>query len=277
MTATHAETVLAVLTEIGPTAVAVSGGIDSVTLAHLAHTALGSEAEMFHARSDAVPREATERVRRHADRAGWSLRVIDAGETADERYVANPVDRCYFCKTNLYDTIAAATTRSIVSGTNVDDLGDYRPGLAAAAERNVRHPYVEAVIDKDTVRSIAAHLGLDDLADLPAAPCLSSRIETGIQITPKRLGVVDEVERHLRNRIDARDLRCRIRSTGVVIEVDAHLVDTVRDQLGPALRSLLVELRAPADLRFEPYRRGTAFLRDGAPSCIGRDGSDGPT
>lgn len=250
-----------VLHSIGPTAVAVSGGVDSMTLAHVAHLALGEQAEMFHAISPAVPAEATERVTRHAQVAGWSLRIVDAGETADERYLANPVDRCYFCKTNLYGFIAGQTERTIVSGTNTDDLGDYRPGLLAAEEHGVRHPYIEAGIDKNEVRALAARLGLDDLADLPAAPCLSSRIETGLRVTPRRLSTVETIERTLRERLPAENLRCRIRATGVVIELDAALVADARRNLTPEVAGLLRDLGAPDDVTFEEYRRGSSFLR----------------
>ena len=151
--------VAASLSQVGTVAVAVSGGVDSMTLAHIAHRAPGVDAEMFHAVSAAVPREATERVERHAASEGWVLHLVDAGETRDQRYIANPVDRCFFCKTNLYGPISSITDRTIVSGTNTDDLGDFRPGLRAADEKSVRHPFVEARIDKDGIRAIAAGCG----------------------------------------------------------------------------------------------------------------------
>lgn len=251
-----------VLAGIGPLAVAVSGGVDSMTLAHVAHRTPGVDASMYHAVSAAVPREATERVRRHADTAGWDLHVVDAGETSDERYVANPVDRCFYCKTNLYGFVAAATALPIASGTNTDDLGDYRPGLLAAEEYDVHHPLVEAGIDKPTVRSIARQLGLVDVAELPAAPCLSSRIETGIRVTPKRLSAVDVIERHLRERVPTANLRCRIRAAGVVIEVDEARVAEVRRLHQAELRELLSTLDIAGELSFEPYHRGGAFLRE---------------
>ena len=139
-----------VLGDMSRVAVAVSGGVDSMTLAVVAHRVLADSANMVHAVSPAVPTDATERVERYARRQGWRLERIDAGELVDARYVANPVNRCYFCKTNLYSTIAplAGTGATIVSGTNTDDLGDFRPGLAAAAEHAVRHPYVECGIGK---------------------------------------------------------------------------------------------------------------------------------
>ena len=190
----HLNSLQARLKELGPVAVAVSGGVDSMTLAYVAHRA-NPLSQTFHALSAAVPVSATERVKRYAELEGWNLTIIDAGEMQDPSYLNNPVDRCYYCKSCLYDTIAKQTELLIVSGTNLDDLSDYRPGLKAASEHQVRHPYVDSEIDKQSVRAIANHLGLDDLADLPAAPCLSSRITTGISIDDRVLPVVDEVER----------------------------------------------------------------------------------
>ncbi len=130
--------------------------------------------------------------------------LLDAGEQADARYRANPVDRCYYCKTNLYARIREATPDAIASGTNRDDLDDFRPGLRAAAERDVVHPYVEAGIDKADVYALAASLGLDDLERLPAQPCLASRVETGIAIAPDDLAFIDAVETRLAARLGPR-------------------------------------------------------------------------
>ena len=200
MTSKHEHKVrklLAVLDEMGPVAVAVSGGVDSMTLSLVAHRLSQGFAEMFHAVSPAVPVQATRRVRKYARSQGWDLRILNAGEFANGNYMRNPVNRCYYCKSSLYSSISKHTQATLVSGTNLDDLGDYRPGLGAAGEYGVRHPYVEAGIDKRAVREIARGLGLRDLEDLPAAPCLSSRIETGIGIDPDVLVAVNRVERLL--------------------------------------------------------------------------------
>jgi len=247
-------------------AVAVSGGVDSMTLACAAHRRLGDRATMFHAVSPAVPPEATERTRRHAARLGWRLEVIEAGEFADPDYVRNPVNRCFFCKSNLYASIARHCDVTIVSGTNLDDLADFRPGLEAARNHRVRHPFVEAGIDKSQVRAIAHSFELDDVATLPASPCLSSRLETGLRVTPEALRLVHEVERYVRGCIDASSVRCRVRREGLVIELD----DDAFDHLGPnrqqQLREEIARLAAArgqgAPVLFARYRMGSAFLRE---------------
>jgi pyridinium-3,5-biscarboxylic acid mononucleotide sulfurtransferase len=253
-----------VLDATGRVAVAVSGGVDSLTLACAAHRRLGGEAVMYHAVSPAVPDEATERTRRHAERFGWQLEVIEAGEFADENYLRNPVNRCYFCKANLYGAIARHTGRIIVSGTNLDDLNDFRPGLEAAARHRVRHPFVEAGIDKAGVRAIAMALGLGETAELPASPCLASRLETGVRVTAERLALVHAVEQLVRRTLSARTVRCRIRRGGLVVELDEAALASVSSGCGPALLAEIERMSTAlirrARIEFAPYRMGGAFL-----------------
>jgi pyridinium-3,5-biscarboxylic acid mononucleotide sulfurtransferase len=246
-------------------AVAVSGGVDSLTLAAAAHGRLGARAAMFHAVSPAVPPEATERTRNLAARYGWRLEVIDAGEFSDPDYLRNPANRCFYCKTNLYAAIASRTASSIVSGTNQDDLGDFRPGLEAAANHGVRHPYVECGIDKSTVRAIATLLGLGGVAELPAAPCLSSRLETGIHVTPGALGLVHAVERLVARNLAASTVRCRIRGAGVYVELDERSFEraiTAESGLRQQVEAICAARGRPGAVEFAPYRMGSAFLRD---------------
>jgi pyridinium-3,5-biscarboxylic acid mononucleotide sulfurtransferase len=252
------------LRRLGEVAVAVSGGVDSMTLAVVAHREPAVRAEMFHAVSPAVPPEATERVRRYAEGEGWNLRIIDAQEFRDADYLRNPVTRCFHCKSNLYGTIAAVTDAKIVSGTNIDDLGDFRPGLTAARALDVRHPYVDAGIDKEGVRRIAGALGLGDLAELPSAPCLSSRIETGLAIDPSVLSIVHEVERELTDAIAPKAVRCRVRPGRVVVEIDEatlHALDPVEQQriIGEVAQRWRRSGR-PRPVALAPYRRGSAFV-----------------
>lgn len=252
-----------ILAALNSPLIAVSGGVDSMTLAHLAHRH-SRDARMVHAISPAVPPAATERVRTYASKQGWALSTIDAGEFADPRYRANPVDRCYFCKLNLYGEIARRFDGTIASGTNMDDLGDFRPGLKAAKQEGVRHPFVEAGLAKSDVRALARSRGLNDLAELPAAPCLSSRVETGIAIEPAALALIDAVEIRLRDALGLAALRCRIAARGIRLELE---YEALGDYLSPhraSLRESIEAMIVGAGYDFlgaGPYRRGSAFLR----------------
>ena len=271
----QSDQLLAVLLEViesmGTVAVAVSGGVDSMTLATVAHRSMGARSSMFHAVSSAVPAEATRRVHDLAAAEGWRLRIIDAGEFSQPNYRNNPVNRCYFCKTNLYGTIGRMTRDQIVSGTNTDDLGDYRPGLEAARELGVRHPFVEAGISKLHIRDIACGLGLPEIAALPSAPCLSSRIETRITIEAGVLHAVHRAEQLVAATTGAATVRCRVRATGIVLELDAVALANLSESLKRELEAAVVETfqkaGAPASILFAPYRMGSAFLR-GSVECV---------
>lgn len=244
-------------------AIAVSGGVDSITLAHAAHLLRTGPTTVCHAVSPAVPPDATARVRRHAAAAGWTLVVLDAGEFADPDYLRNPVNRCYFCKSNLYDRIAESVGGHIASGANLDDLGDFRPGLTAAAERRVVHPLVEASMDKAATRALARALGLDDVAELPAQPCLASRIETGLPVTASDLAFVNAMETELAPIVGPESLRCRITVAGVRIELDLDRLQG--DDTRARARATAARLCREAGrvlLPFAAYRRGSAFLHD---------------
>ena len=261
----HFRRLEAVIADIGPLAVAVSGGVDSMTLAVTAHRVLGNDARMLHAVSPAVPEDASGRVREYAKRDGWRLDLIDAHEFADADYVANPHDRCFYCKRSLYATMADAVDCVLVSGTNRDDLGDYRPGLRAAADFGVRHPYVEAGMDKDAVRALARALGLPEIAGLPASPCLSSRVETGLAIEPNVLDAIYRAERLVQGELAPSTVRCRVRREAVVIELDVDSIRALDTPKADVLRQEIGALMSTAGVThpvsFQAYRMGSAFLR----------------
>ncbi len=256
-----------VLAEIPHRIVACSGGVDSLLLATVAHAAAPASTWVAHTATPAVPGDGTARVVDHAERNGWQLQLVRSGEFDDEDYLRNPTERCYFCKSNLYDAIATLRAELLVdavilSGANVDDLGEYRPGLDAAAERHVRHPFVDAGITKAEIRSIARSLGLAE-ADLPASPCLASRLYTGTRVTPSRLRAVEAGEATISDRTGLGVVRCRVRDDEVLVEVpevDRDLVTTailadverIMRRVEPSIRSVRLDEGA--------YAPGRAFV-----------------
>ena len=255
----------AVLLGAGDVVVALSGGVDSLTLAAFAHHLLGPRATLVHAVSPAVPAAATVRVKAFAEERGAPLTVLNAGEFADEAYRANPSNRCYFCKSHLYDAIRRHFKATVLSGTNLDDLNDFRPGLLAARERDVRHPFVEAGLTKARVRELARHLGLGAAAELPASPCLSSRVETGIRIEAPALVLIDSVETDLRAALAPKTVRCRVRRLAVVVEMDEASFHGLRPEdrrlWTERIAARAIDAGLKGAVNFEIYRQGSAFLR----------------
>ncbi|MGI9476379.1 MAG: adenine nucleotide alpha hydrolase [Hyphomicrobiaceae bacterium] len=264
--AANAEQLSDILAGMDAMTIAVSGGVDSMTLACFAHRQLGrARVQMVHATSPAVPGDAGGRIRDLGGREGWRLDIVDAGEFADPDYRANPINRCFYCKSNLYRTLGALSDGFVLSGTNCDDLGDYRPGLEAARNHNVRHPYVEAGFGKQDVRALAAALGLPEYAALPASPCLSSRVETGLPIEAADLAMIDAVETWCRVQLAPETVRCRLRRLGLVIELDPATHARVQ---GRYRVDVMDDLRAAVDglgatpIAFADYERGSAFVGD---------------
>lgn len=250
--------------------VACSGGIDSLLLATLAHRAAPEGTVVAHTVTPAVPGPATARVVAFAEREGWDLHIVRSNEFDDERYLANPADRCYFCKSNLYDAIAAVQQAAIagqdaviLSGANTDDLGEYRPGLIAAAEHAVHHPYVEADWAKSDIRTAARDLGLAE-ADLPASPCLASRLYTGTRVTAARLQAVEAGEAVVNQLTGIGVVRCRIREDDVHIEVMAEDRPRMNDDVVEAVRIAMHAVEPSlkrVTLDADDYRAGRSFLR----------------
>ena len=248
--------------------IACSGGIDSMLLATVAHRQDPSGTVVAHAVSPAVPAAATARVHERAALDGWNLHIVSSGEFDSEQYLSNPANRCYFCKSHLYKSLEvlgplAKVGTTLMSGANLDDLGEYRPGLIAAAENAVRHPLIEAGIDKVTIRAIARLLDLP-FAELAASPCLASRLYTGTRVTPERLRAIDAGENLIRERTGIDVVRCRVRESEMMIEVGAENRELISQNLLDAVLAV-VQSHEPAiaqvQLDAQAYRAGRAFVR----------------
>jgi len=183
-------------------AVAFSGGVDSAVVAQAAQIALGNKAVAVTGVSASLAEGELEAARALAAQIGIRHETILTDELSDTAYVQNAADRCYHCKTHLYDLMVAALPRLgvaiVAAGANTDDEGDYRPGMQAATEHQVRSPLLECELGKSDVRALAQHWGLS-VWDKPATPCLSSRIAYGEEVTPERLRMIDAAERFLRD------------------------------------------------------------------------------
>jgi uncharacterized protein len=206
------ESLVALLRAMRRVAVAFSGGIDSTVVAQAAFLALGDRAVAVTADSPSVPRGEIAEAKELALHIGIRHRLVSTNEFANPDYVKNDGTRCYFCKDELYGRIESLLPMLdcdiICSGANLDDLGDYRPGLIAAAEHKVRHPLQETGFTKADVRELALSWNLPTW-DKPASPCLSSRIAPGVEATPERTARVEAAEAYLK-KLGYREFRVRL-------------------------------------------------------------------
>jgi pyridinium-3,5-biscarboxylic acid mononucleotide sulfurtransferase len=220
---------LAILGELKSAAVAFSGGIDSTVVAQAAQFALGGRAVAVTADSASVPRSELVEARSLAERIGIRHVVVATEEFEDPDYLRNDGTRCYHCKDELYSRIEQLLpelgTSVICSGANLDDLGDYRPGLTAAAEHRVRHPLQEAGFTKADVRALALEWKLPTW-DKPASPCLSSRLAPGLAVTRERTAMVEAAEAYLKG-LGLRDCRVRLHE-GDLARIEVPLAAVAR-------------------------------------------------
>jgi uncharacterized protein len=231
---------------LGSAAVAFSGGIDSTVVAKAAQLALGERAVAVTADSASVPRAEIDEARDLARHIGIRHHLLATEEFSDPRYIKNDSIRCYYCKTELYSQIHRLLPQLgvsfICSGANLDDLGDWRPGLRAAAEHEVRHPLQEAGFTKADVRMLAKYWELPTW-DKPASPCLSSRLAPGVTVTPERTARVEAAERYL-HELGLRECRVRLHEGELArVEVPAsELARFIDPQIRAGLARRLREL-----------------------------------
>jgi uncharacterized protein len=220
--------------------VAFSGGVDSSFLLRVAVDELGDRVVALTTRSPTAAEDDEAIAMVLAEALGVRHLVIDANELDIPGYAQNPANRCYFCKNSLYDICRAEAVKlggvSIVDGVNLDDLGDYRPGLRAAEEHGVRHPLAEVGLTKPEIRALSRQLGLPT-ADKPSSPCLSSRFPYGTPITLDGLRKVAGAERVL-HRLGFAECRVRNHDPVARIEVPAAQLSRLTE---PAIRGELVQ------------------------------------
>jgi uncharacterized protein len=244
--------------------VGYSGGVDSALLAVVLRQELGRE-RMVAAigRSASYPAQQYRAARDVAERFDVPVLELETHELDDPRYLANPTNRCFYCKTELWTRlgqVAAGRELAVIcDGTNADDLGEHRPGRTAGATAGIRSPLAEAGLTKPEIRQASEDLGLPNW-DAPAAPCLSSRIQYGLSITPTRLKQVEAAEAFLRAAGLTGDLRVRHTGDAARIEVDPEAIPLVTARLD-AVRERFTELGfSTVEVDPRGYRRGSLLL-----------------
>ena len=227
------------LRELGSVLVCYSGGIDSAFVLAVAHAELGERAIGMTAVSPSLSDSEKEDAARIAAKLGAAHRFVDSHELERAGYVQNGPDRCFHCKSELYDIAEAKRKEwqlaAVVNGTNRDDLGDYRPGLQAAKNAGARSPLVEVGMTKSDVRAAARAIGMD-IWDKPAAACLSSRIPYGTSVTTERLAQIGGLEEDLKA-LGFRQLRVRWHEKIARIEVALSELPLM---LSPGVREAVV-------------------------------------
>jgi len=250
-------------------AIGFSGGVDSAYLAVLARRTLGADNVLaIIGRSASYPAEQWATARRVADSFDVMVLELDTDEMNDPRYAANPANRCYFCKTELWGKLVPAAAErgfaTVIDGTNADDVGGYRPGMQAAEENAVASPLAEVGFTKEEIRARSRALGLPTWQQ-PASPCLSSRVPYGTSVTPERLRLIERAERAVRDLGVAGDMRVRYHDDVARVELTpAELSAWLHPRRAEALRAAVTAAgfsRVALDLR--GFRSGSLNVLHG--------------
>jgi uncharacterized protein len=256
---TRTEELQALIRPLESAVVAFSGGVDSSVVAALAARTLGKRAVAVTAVSPALATGELDGARTVAAAVGIAHRTITTDELAREGYRRNDEQRCYHCKSELYDRLLALAGRegyaSVLSGANADDTGDWRPGLRAAAEHGVRHPLLEAGVGKEEVRTLARELGVPS-AEKPASPCLASRLPYGTEVTPAALAQVDRAEQALKA-LGFRVLRVRHHGDLGRVELAADELPRALAEAGSVVAAVRAAGYARAEIDERPLRSGS--------------------
>lgn len=270
------------LRSYGSCLVAYSGGVDSAFLAFVAHQVLGGKSLAVLADSPSLPRREMEEAVAVAKQFSIPLRVVGTEEFNNPAYLANPNNRCYFCKHELFTQLAPLAEKEkfavIAYGENASDVGDHRPGAKAAGEFQVRAPLKEAGLTKGEIRALSAQFGLPT-ADKPQMACLSSRVPYGEPVTPKKLSMIEQAEYVLRD-LGFYDLRVRhheLQGQGMTLHlarievgVDEMAKFVTNDAFSRVATALKKIGYAHVTLDLQGYRRGSTNEAPAVPAPVGR-------
>lgn len=250
--------------------VAYSGGVDSTLLLKVGTDILGEKCIGVIGKAPSLASDEYKQAMIEAKNFGANLKSINTHEMQNPLYIQNDSQRCYFCKSELFSQLAKIANqyqvKYILEGSNTDDLNDYRPGMKAAQEQNIRSPFVESDLTKEEIRTLSKHLGLSTW-DKPSQPCLSSRIAYGVQIDTNKLISINKAERILKD-LQFKIVRVRLHNDYVSIEVgQQELKRLFKDKVKTKIKKEFENLGF-MNIRFDPEGYKSGKLNKELPSHV---------